>query len=295
MPARDVALAVLVAAIWGFTFVTTRIALDEFSPPQLAALRFLVAASPIVVLARPAVPWAVLLPIGLTLYTGQFLFQFFGIASGMPPGLASVVVQTQAFFTVLLAALALGERASPRQLAGLGLAGAGLLAIGATVGQGLTGIGLGLTLVSAVSWAVGNVLLKRVGPVDILPLVVWLSVIPPLPSLALSMVLDGPGDLVRALRGASPLGLACVLHLGLVATVLAYAIWAGLLRRHPAAAVAPFALLAPFVGAGASALVFGERFGAVRLAGMALVLLGLAATVLPRSPPPRIARSTRAR
>jgi O-acetylserine/cysteine efflux transporter len=278
---RDVALAVLVAAIWGFTFVTTRIALDEFSPPQLAALRFVIAASPIVVLPRPAVPWAVLIPIGLTLYTGQFLFQFFGIASGMPPGLASVVVQTQVFFTVLLAALALGERASPRQVAGLGLAGAGLLAIAATVGQGLTGIGLALTLVAAVSWAVGNVLLKRVGSAAMLPLVVWLSVIPPLPSLALSMVLDGPRDLVRALGAASPLGLACVLHLGLVATVLAYAIWAGLLRRYPAAAVAPFALLAPVVGAGASALVFGERFGAVRLAGMALVLLGLAATMLP--------------
>src|SRR3989442_9590707 len=98
----DVALAVLVAVIWGFAFVATRVGLDSFSPPQLAALRFLIASTPVFVLARPA-PWRVLVPLGLALFAGQFLFQFFGIANGMPPGLASIVVQTQAFFTILFA------------------------------------------------------------------------------------------------------------------------------------------------------------------------------------------------
>jgi O-acetylserine/cysteine efflux transporter len=110
---------------------------------------------------------------------------------------------------------------------------------------------------------------------------VWLSLVPPLPSLALSMALDGPTDLARALGFASWLGIAAVLYLGVVATVFAYALWGMLLRRYPAAAVTPFALLAPFVASYSSSLVFGERFGPLRLAGMALVLLGIAVIVLP--------------
>ena len=210
------------AAIWGFAFVATRIGLDSFSAPQLAALRFLVAAVPALVVPRPPIPWSVLVPIGLTLFAGQFLFQFFGIASGMPPGLASITVQTQAFFTILFAALALGERVSPRQLGGMAVALGGLVFIALTVGQGLTAIGLGLTLAAAVSWSIGNVLLKQIARVEMLPLIVWLSLIPPLPAWALSMVLDGPVEFARRVVSASWLGLGAALYLGLVATVLAY-------------------------------------------------------------------------
>jgi O-acetylserine/cysteine efflux transporter len=179
-------LAVLVAAIWGFAFVATRIALDVFSAPELAAVRFLIAAAAAAMLPRRPVAWSALIPIGLALFTGQFLFQFFGIARGMPPGLASIAVRTQVFFTVLLSAGERREHLSRRQLAGMALATAGLAAIASTVGDGLTAAGLGLTLVAAVSWGVGNVLLKRLRPVPMLPLMAWLSLVPPLPSLALS-------------------------------------------------------------------------------------------------------------
>ena len=114
-------------------------------------------------------------------------------------------------------------------------------------------------------------------------LIVWLSVIPPVPSLVLSVLLDGPRGLGALVR-ASWFGLAAALYLGVVATVLAYAIWGRLLRRYPAATVTPFALLAPIVGAVSSSVVFGERFGGRRLAGMALVLVGVAITVLSGSP-----------
>src|SRR5712692_9712089 len=153
MRPRDLVLGVLVAVVWGVAFVATKLALHSFSPPQLAALRFLIAALPALFLARPLLPWSILVPIGLTLFAGQFLFQFFGIAHGMPPGLASVAVQTQAFFTVAIA---------------------GLLVIAATVGDDLTAIGFALTMLSAVSWGVGNVLLKRAPSVDMLRLMVWL-------------------------------------------------------------------------------------------------------------------------
>jgi len=132
-----------------------------------------------------------------------------------------------------------------------------------------------------VSWGIGNVLLKRLGRVDMLGLMVWLSLIPLLPSLALSLALDGPAELPRALGRSSWAGLLAVLYLGLVATTFAYALWGGLLRRYPTATVAPFALLVPFVAALSTWLIFGERFGPVRLAGMAFVLLGLVLVVLP--------------
>lgn len=276
----DVALAALVAVVWGIAFVATKIGLESFSPPQLAALRFVIAALPVFLVPRPPVPWSVLIPVSLTLFAGQFLFQFLGIARGMPAGLAAIVVQMQAFFTILFAALALGERPSRRQLAGMTLALAGLVAIAATVGHDLTVAGLSLTLVSAVSWGIGNVLLKRLAGTDMLALVVWLSLVPPLPCLALSMLQDGPASLATAMVTAPWLGLGAALYLGLVATVLAYAIWGDLLRRYPAASVAPFALLVPFVAAYASALVFAETFGPLRLAGMALVLAGIAVIVL---------------
>jgi O-acetylserine/cysteine efflux transporter len=193
-------------------------------------------------------------------------------------------VQTQAFFTILFVALALHERPRRGQVAGIVLAFAGLGLIALTIGGDLSGIGFVLTLGSAISWGIGNVLLKRVGGVDMLSLIVWLSVIPPIPSLALSMLLDGPGGRT-ALARASWLGLAAALYLGVVATLMAYAVWGRLLRRYPAATVTPFALLAPIVGAYSSSVVFGERFGGRRLAGMALVLLGVAITVWSGSPP----------
>jgi len=277
----DVCLTLLVVVIWGVAFIATKIGLASFSPPELAALRFVIASLPALFLARPPVSWPLLGAIGLTLFAGQFLFQFFGIAYGMPPGLASIVVQTQALFTILFAALVLRERPTRRQLAGTATAFAGLALIAATVGGDLTALGLGLTAVSAISWAIGNVLVKRLPPVEMLNLMVWLSLVPPLPSLALSMALDGPTDLVRALASASWLGIAVVLYLGVVATVFAYALWGMLLRRYPAATVTPFALLAPFVASYSSSLVFGERFSPLRLGGMALVLLGIAVIVLP--------------
>ena len=268
----------LVAVIWGFAFVATRVGLDSFPPSQLAALRFLIASTPAIALKRPA-PWRVLIPLGLTLFAGQFLLQFFGIANGMPPGLASIVVQTQAFFTILFAAVAMHELSSPQQLAGIAVAFAGLGLIALTIGGDLSFIGFALTLGSAISWGVGNVLLKRVASVDMLSLMVWLSLVPPIPSLVLAMLMDGRAELA-AIPRVSWLGLGAALYLGLVATVGAYAIWGRLLARYPAATVTPFALLAPIVGAYSSSLVFGERFGGRRLAGMALVLLGVAVTVL---------------
>jgi len=240
------------------------------------------------------VSWRSLIAIGATLFAGQFLLQFFAISEGLPPGLASLLVQTQALFTIVFAAIALRERPTARQTAGVATAFAGLVLIVLTVGQDLTLLGFGLAMGSAISWGIGNILLKGIGDVDMLNLVVWLSLVPPIPALTLALLMDGPAGLAYDISNASSTAVVATLYLGVVATILAYAIWGRLLRQYPAATVTPFALLVPFVGGYSSALVFGERFGPLRLAGMMLVLLGIAVIVLPwpRMAPGKSSRPT---
>jgi O-acetylserine/cysteine efflux transporter len=280
MPMRDMMLAALTSVVWGFAFVATKWGLDSFSAPQLTALRFLIAALPVLFVKRPRIAWTSLVLIGLTLFAGQFLLLFFAYVAGIPPGLASVSQQMQVFFTVLLAAIFLREIPTARQCVGMAVAFAGLALIGLTVGGDLTAIALGLALAGAFSWAVGNVLVKRYAEVPIFPLVVWCSLVPPLPSLLISSVYDSR-SLVAAVSGASWLSLAATLYLGTLTTIFGYAAWGRLLQRYPAALVAPFALLSPCTGILASAVLLGEVFTPLRYAGMALVLAGLAVIVLP--------------
>lgn len=271
-------LAVLVAVIWGVAFVVSKIGLESFTPPQLTALRFLVAAVGVFWLPRPAISWRAVVFIGLTVFTGQFLLQFFGIAFGMPAGLTAFVVQTQALFTVVFAALMIGDRPSTQQTIGMVVALVGLLVIVLTLNGNVPALAFALTLASALSWAVGNLVIKRLSKVNMLHLMVWASLVPPAPALALSFIQDGPMALLWAMTHASIWGLFAPVYLGLLATVLAYAIWGNLLQRYPAGTVAPFALLAPAVGLSMSSLVYGESFSVIRLSGMVLLLVGVAIT-----------------
>jgi O-acetylserine/cysteine efflux transporter len=281
MRAGDMVLAALTSVIWGFAFVAIRFGLQSFSASQLTAVRFLIASLPIFLVSRPHISWVSIVQIGMTLFAGQFLLLFFAYTQGMPPGLASVTQQTQAVFTVLLAAVFLRDIPSLRQSIGMAIACAGLALIGLTIGSDLTPAGFGLALAGAVSWAVGNVLVKRLSNVPMFPLVVWSSLIPPLPALIVSTVYDRHLPLPAAVFSASWQSIGAAVYLGAMATVLAYAIWGKLLQRYSTVVVAPFAFLAPCTGVLASALIFGEVFGPMRYAGMALILGGLAVIVLP--------------
>lgn len=276
--------AIIVSTIWGIAFVVSKIGLEAFTPAQLTASRFIAAATAAIFLPKPKISWPMLIAIGLTLFTGQFLLQFFGIANGMPAGLTAVVSQTQALFTVVFAALFIGDRPSSNQKVGMLVALAGLMLIGFNLGGTVTFIGFSLTLASAVSWAIGNILIKRLRDVNMLHLVVWASIIPPLPALAISLYLDGPNSLLSLINEASWRIALAPLYLGLVASVFAYAVWGNLLRQYPAGAVAPFALLAPCVGMLASAWLVGERFNPLQLTGMLGILIGVAVVALPGIP-----------
>jgi O-acetylserine/cysteine efflux transporter len=284
MTAGDAALAAMTSAIWGLGFVATKLGIDGFSAAQLTALRFIVAALPVLVIAPPRLAWHSLVAIGLTLFAGQFLLLFLAFELGMPPGLASVTQQTHAFFTVVLAAGLLGERPTRAQTIGLAAAFAGLALIGATAGDDLPVIALALALGGAFSWAIGNLLVKRTaGPTSMVALIAWASLVPPLPALLLDALDDTHPGLLDALAHASWWSLGGALYLGVVATTVGYGTWAYLLRRYPAPVIAPFALMSPCVGTIGSALAFGEAFPPLRYAGMALILAGLAITLIPRT------------
>ncbi|WP_338664427.1 EamA family transporter [Pararoseomonas sp. SCSIO 73927] len=283
MKPAHIALALLTTAIWGFNFVMIRVALDSGLPPLLmAALRFVVAALPVLWLPRPTISTGRLVAIAAFLFVGQFGLLFTGMAAGMPPGLASVTQQSQAFMTGLIAAAVLRERPTPCTVAGMAVAFLGLALIATTVGGGgVTALGLGLCLSAAASWAVGNVLLRGAGETGgALALMSWMSLVPILPFFAMSLAIEGPGTIAHALTHLQWGGVAGVLYVAVAATSVGYGIWGFLMARYPATTVAPFALLVPVTGAASAALVVGESFGPMRLVGMALVLAGLGIGVL---------------
>jgi O-acetylserine/cysteine efflux transporter len=280
MKPSDICLAVLVAVTWGLGFLASRWALDELSPALMTTLRFAIAALPCLFVRRPDVSWPILISISFWLFLGQFLAQAWGIAHGVPVGLASVIVQSQALFTVAFAALAFREIPTRLQMAGIGIAMVGLLMICGTVGFDFSVGAFAVLLTAPISFAIGNLLLRRAQDVPMFDLFAWLCLVPPLPLLALTLVIDGPQTTWHSLMHMSPRGLISMLFIGAISTCVAYWLWGRLLRDYTAAQVVPFALLVPFVGAAASSIVFGETFGALRLAGMITVIGGVAIMLL---------------
>jgi O-acetylserine/cysteine efflux transporter len=276
----DACTALFVAVTWGLGFVVSRIALDEFSPMLLTTMRFVIAAVPCLFVRRPDVSWPLLIAISLTLFLGQFLAQAFGIAGGVPVGLSSVIVQSQALFTIGFAVIAFGERPTPMQTAGIVVAAIGMLMICGTVGYDFSIGAFAVLMTSPVSFAIGNLLLRRARGVPMFDLFAWLCLTAAVPLFVLTLLADGPQPTWHALAQMSLTGLLCMLALGGISTSIAYWLWGRLLRDYPAAQVVPFALLVPFVGAGASSIVFHERFGPLRLSGMITVIGGIAIMLL---------------
>lgn len=279
MPVKDLSLALLTIVVWGLNFAVIKLGVAGVPPMLLAALRFVFAVFPAIFFFRaPKVPLRLYLAYGLLISVGQFALLFTAIDVGMPTGLASLVLQAQAFFTLVFAALFLGERWKATQLAGLALAGAGLALIGSSHGQVMPLLGFALTVAAAAAWAGGNIVSRAVarhGPINQLAFVVWSSLVPIAPFLALSAWFEGPAAISAALRGLDSTSAASVLYLAWAATLLGYGVWTWLLSRHPANRVAPFSLLVPLVGLSTGWVVFGEALRPVHFAGGALLMGGL--------------------
>jgi O-acetylserine/cysteine efflux transporter len=283
---RDLALTLAIVAIWGYSFVPMKVALTEVPPFTLAALRFLLAAVPMVFFVRaPAMPWLGVVAYGLAIGVFQFGLLFLGIKLGMPAGLSSVVIQMQVFFTIGLAVAFAGDHVRRHNLVGAAIATIGIVVLGGyKLASGMTGTLLGFVAIigAAFAWGVGKNFAKRAGTdhgADMFALTVWSSLVPPIPLLALDLLLEGGGALVTSIISMSPLAWGCVLIMSYGATLFGFGSWNALLHRYPTALISPFGLLIPISGLASAALFLGESLAPAQVAGAVLVFVGLVVNV----------------
>ena len=280
VPIRHRLLAAAVAVIWGVNFLAIHASLQQFPPFFLVALRFLLIAVPTVILVpRPKVPVRWLVGYGLGFGVAQFTFLYWGMAAGMPTGLSSLVLQASAPFTLVLGALLLGERVRGRQWLGIAIAVAGMVLVGVSRAQASAVLPFLLVLAGGLGWAFGNLASRLAQPPNPLHLTLWMSVVVPVPMLALSLAVEGPERIAASvagafLPGATPawVGLAYTCVIG---TAVGSGIWTWLMARHPAGVVAPFSLLVPVAGILTAGLVLGERPTWLELLGGAVVVAGV--------------------
>lgn len=276
MRLRDILILCLVAFLWGFNFIVIRWGLDAFPPLLFSALRFAVCLVPIAFgVARPKIPWSQLLLLGTTLGLLVFALLYLGIHFGLGAGLASVVMQAQVFFTLLLASVVLGEELTGRAIVASLVALLGLVLIATGGDASFTVLGFGLTLGGAFAWGVSNVLMKRLPPVNALSLMVWISLVPPLPLLLASYVFEGPEAISTALQGVSLPGTLTILYTSAVSTIFAYGVWGNLMQKYSASRVAPFALLVPVAGLASARFFLGAELNTAEWLGAAGILLAL--------------------
>lgn len=280
MSLRDVLLALVVVAIWGFNFVVMKVGLASVPPLLLMALRFLVAAVPAVFfLKKPDCAWRWIVGFGLVLGVAKFSLLIVGLKLGMPAGLSSLVLQVQAFFTMGFAMVLLADRPLPVQVGGAVVAALGIAVIASGRLEGASLGPLLLVIAAAACWGLANIIAKKAGRIDMLAFVVWSSLFAPLPLFALSLVFEGPEAVWTALTNLTPLGIGSVLFQAGPTTLFGFAVWNGLLGRLPVSTVAPFSLLVPVFGLTSGWLFLGEAIGPRETIGAVLVIAGLVINV----------------
>lgn len=277
---KDICLALMVVVIWGVNFVVIHVGLPGVPPLLFAALRFAVICLVVPFVPRPQVKWRDLAAVGLLMSAGQFGFLYSALAVGLASGLASLLLQAQALFTVAVAAVVLRERPRPVQLIGLAVAVGGLVVVGAGQSGATPAVGIALCLAAAACWGAGNVAARRCSGASGLGLTVWGSIFVPLPLLALSVLIDGPAAIGQALTHIGWPAVLSTVYTVVLASLVGYTVWNGLLGRYPAGIVAPFTLLVPVVGLLAGSLLLDEKIRLTTLVGGALLLVGVAVVVV---------------
>lgn len=277
----DILAVILVTAIWGFNFVVIEWGLEGMPPFLLSGIRFALVVFPaIFFLPRPDTSWQNIVLFGVFFGLIQFGLLFFAMAVGISAGLASVVIQSQAFFTACLSFLLLAERLSGRRMAGILLAFVGIGIIGTLQDTNTNPMAVMIVLIAGLSWAAANLVNKRVASPNMVSFVVWASLIPPIPLLLVSLWLDGGTMIATTLGRVNLQTIASLLFIAYASTILGYGIWTRLVVKYSPGLVAPFALLVPVFGMLSSWLFRGEYFGPLKLGAVCLVMLGLALTVL---------------
>lgn len=285
MTLRHNLLALIVVAVWGLNFVVIDEGLDGVPPLVFLAMRFVLVAVPAIFFVRPPrIGWRNVLLIGGFLSFGQFVLLYLALSIGMPAGLASLVLQTQVVLSVIVSALILRETPTRRQVVGIviGMIGLGIVIIGH--GSEAPWLPLVVTLLAALSWAIGNVLSRRAKSASSLSLVVWSGALVPIPSLALALLFDGPAVVGASITNLSLVAILSTVYTAVGASLIGYGIWNFLLSKYPTSAVVPFTLLIPIIGILTAWLVQGEVPSGTQLVGGSVMLAGLDAAVIQRFP-----------
>ncbi|MDQ1217200.1 EamA family transporter [Microbacterium arborescens] len=294
MTRRDMILAAAVAASWGFNFLVIDWGMAGIPPLLFVAIRFAAVAVFAVVVPRPRARWGSVIGVGLFMSLGQFALLYLSLGLGLQPGLAALLMQAQAVFTVVIAAGALRERPTPGQVIGVGLGIAGLATVAAGRGGDAPALAVVLALGAALSWAVGNVIARRAGvvtgrgPLGALSLTVWSALVVPVPALGLALVFEGPEAIGAGLAGFGIRALVSTVYTAGLCTLVGYAIFNGLLARNPSAAVVPWVLLAPVVAMAAAAALLGQIPAPAEIVGGAVLVAGVLVTTVRV---PRVGRS----
>ena len=268
--------ALLIVAMWGLNFTVIRFGLDEFPPFTFATWRFVLCALPALFVPKPAVSWTMLAGIGGFMFGGQFIFLFLAMEAGLPPGLTSVLVQLQGPLTVVLAALFLREHATRGQWLGLAIASVGVVLIARSVEGSVPVFAVFLALLSALTWAAGNLFFRSARGGSMFAVTVWASVLPPIPLALIALVLDGPQALLLPITAPTWKGWFVLFYTVAPVMWLGYLIWGTLLRTYPAAKVGPISLLVPCTALVFASFLVGEPVGGLRLVGISVVLGGVA-------------------
>ena len=288
MKTRDIALALIVVLVWGVNFTVIKLGVSGVPPMLLVAIRFTLASLPaIAFVKKPKISWKYIIAYGATVGIGQFSCLFYSIHIGMPAGISSVVLQSAAFFTLLFAAVFLKESLKISQITGLIVAGMGLILIGANLGSsGLTSIPVNaffLTILAAAFWGISNIVAKAASKeaelkgekLDMLGLVIWSSLIPPIPMLLIAFLIDTPQTIWTALKGLTLVSVFSILYLAFFATLIGYGIWSTLLSKYPAGKVAPLSLLVPVIGLITAQIILKEKLSPIQWVGGCIILTGI--------------------
>lgn len=276
MKFHHILLAIVVAALWGFNFIAVKVGLSEMPPFLYCSSRFIVSCLPLIFfIKKPPVSWALIFGIGLTLGVAKFGFMFMGLHMGMSAGLASLVLQGQAFFTTVLSVLLLSDKIRSHQIIGMVIAFSGIALIGITLHESSPLISFLLIIGAAISWAFCNIMIKLAGKVNMFSLVVWTSLIPPIPMYLLSIIFEGPEALPQMLAQMTTLGWGCLLFTAAGSTWIGSTLWGILLRTYDASLVAPYSLLIPIFGISFGHLLLGEQFTPLTYLACGIVFAGL--------------------
>jgi len=285
---RDLLSALLVVIIWGTNFVAMKVGLRDLTPFQMGAARYVFAILPLILFVKPpklSAKWVI--AYGFSQGVGQFGLLFLSLKVGMSASLASVILQTQVFFTAIFGYLLLKERTSRALLAGLALAAVGLLCFATSSLQSahssdITPAGFALCLAGAAMWAVSNIVVRRAQKdtpeFDVISFIVWCGAVPILPFVLLSLAFDDPSTRWHWVEAPFAAWVA-VAYVGWMSTIVGYAMWTRLLKRHPVNRVAPFSLGVPVIGITSGMVALGDVISGWQWAGIALIVAALVCTM----------------